>query len=227
MLARTTESLPFDPEKEIQGLRKVAAYAARLHPRRVASALPLNASKLGGMILWPEEEPWPICEQGHLDDEPPHRVPYEPLVQLRKEDAVDWLFPADADLMQLLWCPHQHMATDEEEGQINSGYHLAWRRERDVKRARREAPRFEGPVWAHPLRECEFHPEPLWDYPDYFDLEDRLQRRVSEWRPSVSRGASKLEALESFDFGSVEGATAEVMDLVRRSLTEGAVQYRD
>jgi hypothetical protein len=46
----------------------------RLHPRRGADA-GLAASKMGGLFLWPRDEPWPRCTavegRGILVEDPP------------------------------------------------------------------------------------------------------------------------------------------------------------
>jgi hypothetical protein len=38
--------------------------ALRFRPRRVDHHLPPNASKMGGVFLWPADEPWPFCREG-------------------------------------------------------------------------------------------------------------------------------------------------------------------
>lgn len=49
--------------------------AVRLHPRRADHDLPRNASKMGGLFLWPAEEPWPFC--GESDPATFHRPTVE------------------------------------------------------------------------------------------------------------------------------------------------------
>ena len=51
----------FDVEKAMPWIREYRRDAVRLHPRRADRELARNASKMGGMFLWPAEEPWPFC----------------------------------------------------------------------------------------------------------------------------------------------------------------------
>jgi hypothetical protein len=141
-------------------LRRVAV---RLHPHRVAVSLPPSASKIGGSILWPEEEPWPICTAREFAVEPvtpPDRVAltdlvtgisygetwvgpedrrhtgiYLPVLQLRRADVPELPFPGDSDLFQLVWCSRLH--EDDYQPRIR----LHWRRERDITHPRTSFPR--------------------------------------------------------------------------------------
>jgi hypothetical protein len=53
----------FDLEKAMPWIGDYRRDAVRLHPRRADRDLPRNASKMGGVFLWPAEEPWPFCEE--------------------------------------------------------------------------------------------------------------------------------------------------------------------
>lgn len=65
-MTRTTPPRPVDIEAvfpELSGYRKVCA---RLHPR---PGLPKpQQSSIGGPLLWPRDEPWPICQSLHPRD---------------------------------------------------------------------------------------------------------------------------------------------------------------
>ncbi len=72
----------------------------RLHPRRGEES-PCWASKIGGAILWPTDEPWPQCEE--------HALPFVAVLQLRAEEFPEFPFRDGSDLFQLLWCPQVHL----------------------------------------------------------------------------------------------------------------------
>jgi hypothetical protein len=89
-------------------LADLARRTTRLHPRRSAD-LPRRASKLGGEILWPATEPWPICPYPVYGPESPMCIrsreshPYVPVLQLRADEYPELGFPPGRDLFQLLW----------------------------------------------------------------------------------------------------------------------------
>ncbi|WP_204357704.1 MULTISPECIES: hypothetical protein [unclassified Streptomyces] len=73
-------------------------------------------SSIGGPLLWPAGEPWPLCaEPGHWK---PLRTPTEvvgpepvamvPIVQLYARDVPELPFPAGTDVLQVVWCPLIH-----------------------------------------------------------------------------------------------------------------------
>ncbi|GAA1619161.1 hypothetical protein [Actinoplanes couchii] len=61
-MVRTTPPRPFDVDDVIPGLREYRAGATRLHPR--AGAPGVADSSIGGPLLWPADEPWPVCDAG-------------------------------------------------------------------------------------------------------------------------------------------------------------------
>lgn len=93
----------------------------RLHPRRGEPGV--RDSSLGGPLLWPVDEPWPIQPGSHFgpfDDTP---VPAVPLFQLYRRDVAQLPFPEGTDLLQLLWYPIEHATTDSGNPEIM----LFWR----------------------------------------------------------------------------------------------------
>src|SRR5436190_1776608 len=73
----TTPAPPVNVEAALPCLRGKAKTTVRLHPRPGEAAV--DASKIGGMFLWPKKEPWPVC--------PIHNnIPYVTALQLRKDD---------------------------------------------------------------------------------------------------------------------------------------------
>ena len=128
--------------------------AVRLHPRQ--GKAPQDASKMGGLFLWPKDEPWPRCER---DD-----IPCTPVLQIRKEDVPEIGFPEGTDLMQLLWCAMGHE-------EVNFAYEsrIVWRRRADVIGPIRSFPKITGESedWSPNLIPCRLYPERVMDYPGY------------------------------------------------------------
>ncbi|MGW6414468.1 DUF1963 domain-containing protein [Streptomyces sp. NPDC055055] len=131
----------------------------RLHPRvgRPTS----RDSSVGGPLLWPVEEPWPVC--------PEHEgSPMVPVVQIHRGCVPDVVpFPADCDLLQVLWCPRKH-----------SGHRwvlplLKWRSADAVGRVLETVPSPSDPVANYVPRPCVVHPDRVTEYP-YWDLPDAL-----------------------------------------------------
>ncbi|GIF63271.1 hypothetical protein Ais01nite_13060 [Asanoa ishikariensis] len=61
-MTRTTPPRPVDIAELFPELREHSAMATRLHPRPGA---PTAAdSSVGGPLLWPADEPWPVCTDG-------------------------------------------------------------------------------------------------------------------------------------------------------------------
>ncbi|TDC70591.1 DUF1963 domain-containing protein [Actinomadura sp. GC306] len=153
-----------------------ARTAVRLHPRRGNPGV--GDSHIGGPLLWPVDEPWPSCHNkpndwGRLEH--PEPVAMVPIAQLYASDIPDFHFPADFDLMQILWCP-AHDALVPREGAC-----LRWRRAADVTEvlAVPPAPR-QVEEWAMPIP-CLLDPEPIVEYPYIEELPRKLQDEIEEW----------------------------------------------
>ncbi|MEU4237393.1 hypothetical protein [Actinoplanes sp. NPDC026619] len=61
-MSRTTPPRPLDVLEVFPELREHSATATRLHPRPGAPAV--SDSSVGGPLLWPAGEPWPVCDDG-------------------------------------------------------------------------------------------------------------------------------------------------------------------
>ncbi len=139
---------------EVRGKSKTAV---RLHPR--PGKAPIDASKIGGMFLWPEAEPWPTCTD--------HDVPYVTALQLRKEDVPELGFPSDTDLFQLLWCPSDHY----HDNSYCPKPAIYWRKRSDVTRTRKRPPRWKQRWELYDIEEgslprlCVVYPERVVEYP--------------------------------------------------------------
>ncbi|WP_112134984.1 hypothetical protein [Glycomyces dulcitolivorans] len=94
-MARTTPPRPYDLLALFPELAAYGKPAVRLHPRRGEPTA--DESSIGGPLLWPVDEPWPVCEFDHEDnmDEPyaytlAWRAYLEDRNRREKEGALDW-----------------------------------------------------------------------------------------------------------------------------------------
>lgn len=163
----TTPPPPVNIAKFAPELIPLAKTTVRLNPRP-GSAAP-DASKIGGLFLWPKDEAWPRCKK--------HKSAFVTALQLRKEDFPEVKFQPGTDLMQLLWCPNDHKAGFCPDVQI------FWRKRNAVT----------NPVDVHPDPTLEFkffdyvpspcllYPERIIEYPDpYEDVPGGWQERFQD-----------------------------------------------
>ncbi|WP_423832503.1 DUF1963 domain-containing protein [Streptomyces manipurensis] len=167
-MPRRTPPRPLDVEQLFPEVAPLRRRTVRLHPR--AGAPTVRDSSVGGPLLWPAEEEWPVCPEHH-------RSPMVPVVQVHAADALGLVpFPAGCDLLQVLWCPRRH----------DGCWVLPEVRWRDAAAvgAVREAPVVDGEVPSGRIpRPCVVHPElvdeyPSWDLPE--ELWDRLELRFEQ-----------------------------------------------
>jgi uncharacterized protein (TIGR02996 family) len=171
----STPAPPVNVEEALPELRGKAKTTVRLHPR--PGEAPVDASKIGGMFLWPKKEPWPVC--------PIHgNIPYTTALQLRKEDVPELGFPPGTDLFQLLWCPEAH----EEEYAYCPKPAVFWRKRSGVKQTLATAPEPESRERGHFVRPCVLYPERVTEYPDSSELESHYQ--------SLNENSALVAALE-------------------------------
>ncbi|MFJ9795895.1 hypothetical protein [Streptomyces sp. NPDC101145] len=62
-MTRTTPPRPLDVEVLFPELAAYRGTTTRLHPR--PGSPQLSASSVGGPMLWPADEPWPVCGEAH------------------------------------------------------------------------------------------------------------------------------------------------------------------
>ncbi|MGV9315101.1 hypothetical protein ACWDR0_23405 [Streptomyces sp. NPDC003691] len=182
--------LPFDVPSLIPEFVGLERETTLLYPRSGEPGV--RSSSIGGPLLWPADEPWPVCgEPGHWR---PSRTPTEvvgpdpvamvPVVQLYARDVPELPFPAGTDVLQVLWCPLIH----DSSGSVLP--RLYWRSERTVAEGRtltdppvpyeydeESVPR---PCTVTPTRVVEY---PAWDMPDGLSqtLDERLDRIEVEY----------------------------------------------
>ncbi|MFI7577775.1 hypothetical protein [Micromonospora sp. NPDC049497] len=64
MMTRTTPARPLDLSELFSGVNAFARTATRLHPR--PGDPDVGGSHVGGRLLWPADEPWPVCAGPHV-----------------------------------------------------------------------------------------------------------------------------------------------------------------
>ncbi len=62
-MTRTTPPRPVDIAAVFPEIAPLARTATRLHPRPGTPGV--RDSSIGGPLLWPSDEPWPVCEESH------------------------------------------------------------------------------------------------------------------------------------------------------------------
>ncbi|MFJ8042258.1 DUF1963 domain-containing protein [Kitasatospora sp. NPDC096147] len=168
-----TPSRPLDVERLFPEVVPHRRRAVRLHPR--AGSPGRRDSSVGGPLLWPADEPWPLC--------PEHSgSPMVAVVQVRRDDLPEQVvpYPADRDLLQVLWCPRDH------DGRWVEPL-VVWRAAPAGGVALATAP--PPPAEAERVylpRPCTVHPEAVTEYPSW-DLPEELWQRLEPRFEEVER----------------------------------------
>jgi hypothetical protein len=185
----TTPAPIVDVEAILPGRSKEAI---RLHPRRSSNLSP-SISKVGGLILWPNNEPWPRCAA--------HETDFVTVLQLLQEDVPVIGFPPRCDLLQVLWCPNVHP---------ERGYwpdvRIAWRNSRDLGESVSLKPSVTTANTDYLVKECRVTPERVIEYPDGNSLTDEqwdsLDKWYSENRPEADQDSDLLDYWSSLSVAS-------------------------
>ncbi|MBO0853639.1 MAG: hypothetical protein J2P18_07715 [Nocardia sp.] len=237
-MVHTTPPRPVDLAEVFPELAPLARTVTRLHPRPGTPTV--RDSSVGGPLLWPADEPWPLCDDDHDDDGhirlvpladlrlararslpksttvatyrqmqgvriysddewaaierleqgvglPAGPVPMLPVAQLYARDVPDLHPPADADLLQVLWCPFENISAMPET-------ELIWRNSAEVTDPLRRPPE---PLVLHADENylpvpCTVDPEQVLEYPSANELDGELFDQVEDWTlhqiPEVSIG---------------------------------------
>ncbi|MDA3649615.1 hypothetical protein LZ318_08190 [Saccharopolyspora indica] len=226
-MTRTTPPRPLDVASAFPELRPLARRAVRLHPRRGRPTR--SESSVGGPLLWPVDEDWPVCtathggwdkpvsledvrrrrallEQAWLRPRPPgqnllsaeeaallasleeghtrHAGPNAllPVAQLYLRDVPGLTGPEGADVLQVLWCPLDHVETSM------PAAHLVWRASADVVDPLDVPPEpadvdRDGSYVPEP---CAVHPEVVTEHPSPLELPAGLADRLHEWSSTAN-----------------------------------------
>lgn len=83
-MTRTTPPRPVDIAAEFPRIAPYARTATRLHPR--PGAPDIHTSSIGGPLLWPVDEPWPVCHEPHSEE-----WPFKRLATVRQERRIQSL----------------------------------------------------------------------------------------------------------------------------------------
>lgn len=186
-MVRTTPPRPVDVVALFPDLARFRRQTVRLHPR--AGAPTTGESSIGGPLRWPAEEAWPICPGPHLSDPATLTVPLSaaptdstpnamiPLAQIFARDLPATLeLPgfAEADLLQVLWCPIDHPGTYVPRVQVH------WRQSASIGVTLLKPPaptQLEDDYVPAP---CVLHPELVTELPDPWKFPPGWDERVWE-----------------------------------------------
>ncbi|GAB2848164.1 hypothetical protein GCM10022221_54380 [Actinocorallia aurea] len=215
----TTPPPPVAVEELVPELAELARTTVRLHPR--PGTPEVHESSAGGPLLWPAGEPWPHCADLDRHEElsapvPTRPVPLVPVLQLFAADVPELPFPDGADVLQVLWCPHDHRED------YAPAVTLRWR----------DAAAVTGPITSPPERTeqaeedylpvpCVLSPERVREYPDYSELPDDLQDRVRGIKDDPSHEWSYHYHLSTAPGWKVGGWPASCQDVLRPDCAAG------
>jgi hypothetical protein len=181
---------------------ELAKTTIRLHPRRGGGSK-LVESRISGTFLWPQDEPWPKCEETappswwQEEDWPvPENVdvPLVPVLQLCAEDCPNVEFRPGTDLFQVLWCPLAH------EAPIFVAMPYAYWRKRDSISAVLEAvPDVKYAQSVYLPRKCLLNPEPVLEYPPVQDLSRDLKNLLRDYLTQNVQNLTEDDALDFYE----------------------------
>ncbi|WP_433042610.1 hypothetical protein [Dactylosporangium sp. CS-033363] len=180
----TTAAAPIAVPEVFPQVVPFARTTVRLHPR--AGAPTAGQSSMGGPLLWPTDEPWPICSgpdpYDHSDIAPAAAdVPLVPVLQLFAEDVPELPFPAGTDLLQVLWCPFDHMPW------CSPRPELRWRSRDRVGERLEEMPAPDQEAEDRHLPDsCALDPERVTEYPSH-DLPREVWSQIGDAVARVQR----------------------------------------
>lgn len=181
---RTTASSPIDVAAVFPQVAPLAMTAVRLHPRRGAPTV--EQSSMGGPLLWPVTERWPVCDgpepYDHLDGHPAEaEVPLVPVLQLFAEDVPELPFPAGTDVLQVLWCPFDHQPWSSPRPEVR------WRCRAEIGDRRQAMPAPDEEADPRYVPDpCVLHPERVTEYPSH-DLPEAVWSQITDDVARVER----------------------------------------
>jgi hypothetical protein len=197
---RTTPPPAHQVEKLFPELARLSKTTVRLNPR-YGDQPPIDASKLGGMFIWPADEHWPGC--------PAHEIPLVTVLQLCAADFPEMPFPAWADLFQVLWCPREHDNIPECRDMSWADPRFYWRNRQHIAHARENNPLPQESYYNYVPFTCRLLPERVIEYPSVYDLPETLVRCISEWEDQNlgpdGMHACEYEAELSVEYGTKIG----------------------
>jgi hypothetical protein len=118
------------------------------------------------------------------------------VAQLYRRDIPDFAGPDDADLLQVLWCPHDH--ADETYPRVR----LYWRHSAAVTRPLDAAPEPLVVLEDYLPVPCAVHPEQVREYQDIELLPEDLSDRIGEWEEEAGEDG---EGAYQYDLSQAPG----------------------
>ncbi|MFE9399908.1 hypothetical protein [Streptomyces flavidovirens] len=191
-------------EAILAALPELAPYARDavvLHPER--GEPDSGHSSIGGPLLWPSDEPWPVCS---LPDEcNPAGVPATamvPVAQIFRRDAPGPWWPAGIDLLQILWCPNEHWDPPAQQADASPVIEVRWRRAADVTRQLTPLPsptRYDEDSYLP--QPCSVTAEHVTDFPFREELPAELRPRLEELVHETGDGGDVITRLAGWKLG--------------------------
>ncbi|MDH6129956.1 hypothetical protein [Kitasatospora sp. GP82] len=230
----------------VSRLPELAPYgrsAVRLHPERGEPTE--QGSSVGGPLLWPSDEPWPMCSEP--DDEEPSGLPavaMVPVAQIYASDAPGPWWPTGIDLLQILWCPNEHWEAPPNQADVSPLVEVRWRRAADVGVALPPPPvparHYDYGYLPNP---CTIRTEQIIDFPYREELPEELRPRLRkliedtdiEGKDSITRIAGwkiggwptwHLTCPSAFDCEECQGRMALLFTVASDDLVTGVVVGR-
>jgi hypothetical protein len=195
----TTPPPILDVVKDFPELAPLARTCVRLHPRSAPDGA-VDASKMGGTLLWPLGEPWPAYDEARVDrfvqqlleddmigegGRIPEgtSIPFAPILQLRAADFPEMPFPDGTDLFQLLWFPYLvHIPGAAKTPDSSLDHRVYWRRVEAIGARCTFNPEMVERHLGTFARPCRLDPETVVEYPNSQDLDPKLERRIDRWK---------------------------------------------
>lgn len=114
------------------------------------------------------------------DDAKANPMPLMALAQLHARDVPGLVCPEGMDVLQVLWCPHEH------DDLCLPAVHLRWRRASDVTAVLADQPEPATVEYDDYVPEpCVLHPEVITEYEYIESLPDDLRRRIEDWEEAT------------------------------------------
>lgn len=206
----TTRQPSYDVEELFPFLRGMARTTVRLHPRR-QSNLPPALSKIGGTMVWPHDEPVPVCRESSS--------PAVPVIQLLKSDFPSLKFPTGTDLLQLLWYPRSY-----EDWGYNPQIEIRWRNSKCLSAGSVITPTYENYEEGFVVHECRIAPESVTEYPDIGTLSENQRQAIWNWEKKhddpIARYQYCLSTCPGTKIGGYPDFAGEDVPMVRNSYSK-------
>lgn len=106
-------------------IQAFARTATRLHP--TPGAPTADESHIGGPLRWPDDEPWPHCQEPLPAGIDTAGTAFVPVAQFFRRDFPGLPFPDGHDLLQLLWCPNAYEHDTHHHDYFAPLVRLVWR----------------------------------------------------------------------------------------------------